>query len=785
MPQPNMGNRLCHSPPPHARMPPLTDDPELTFLDTEPLSEGETDAGLLRHQLVTSPLLTYSVLKHGTADFPSRGLLGKSAGERVYVNTNTPSTTVICGVQGSGKSHTVACLLECALIQDSRIGQLPEPLSALVFHFDTQDGRPCEAAFLSSRSAHAASTLPQVTVLCSPSNINRRRRAYAPLTRVLVAPMSLSEQDLTADRMLSLMGCDDLEKMPLYMHIVLHIIRNMGVDGFNYLEFKRRISAERLDEKQRAMIKLRLDLLDAFVRPVGVPIKSYFSTGGLVLVDLTDPFLDSVTATVLFDIVLGTFSQWQTACGKLVVLDEAHKYLVNSDSARLTQSITDTIRLQRHLAIRVVIATQEPTVIPPTVLDLASAIICHRFSSPAWCAHLAKHLSAGTGGSASDWQEKVMLLATGDALVFAPAAVTRVNDESEDGSGVRLLGSEHLRLRVRPRLTLDGGASLLAVGRSVPITSVSNGSAAVWATNAANFVPASAVALQSNPTTAAAIPTATRFSASAAGQSIQAWVQDTIAATGAVSTAGLQLDSTIIPTPAPPPAHGNGSLHFPSGAAIPSSTPVFTSPTAGPSARDVSTRLKPLVEWLTRNGGVNQPLKFLEARTALGAVCEKNYVLLKRRKAWNQMVREAVAARIVDLPNYKVTKKELKARGEVKIIRLIDGGPFNYVDCITIPTPARPASSSASDTLTRRTVPAHLKHLVGWLTRNGGMETPLKLGDAHAALFWVGRSKKTPYPGIPQWWDLMIQEAVDAALVEVYGEEQTIRLLDGGPFAWF
>ncbi|KAJ7752978.1 hypothetical protein B0H16DRAFT_1279894, partial [Mycena metata] len=423
-------------------------------------AEQETTS-FLHHQLVTSPLFTYSALESREADFPSRGLLGTSAGERVYVNTNAPNTIVVCGVQGSGKSHTVSCLLESGLISDSRVGRLPQPLSALVFHFDTQDtGRPCEAAFLSRPNAHNA-PLPQVTVLCSPSNVNRRKRAYASLGQVRVEPLTLSEKDLTADRMLTLMGCDDLETMPLYMHTVLLIIRKMGVDEFSYLEFKRQIGLEHLDAKQTAMIKLRLDLLDAFVRPSGVELESYFAPGGLVLVDLTDPFLDGkflpyllvparmlmypgLTATVLFDIVLGTFTQWTSGCGKLVVLDEAHKYLVNSDSARLTQSISNLIRLQRHLATRVVIATQEPTVIPSTILDLASVIICHRFSSPAWCTHLARH---------------VMMLATGDALVFSPATAVAV----DKNGGVLLLGRDCLKLRVRPRLTFDGGASLLAV----------------------------------------------------------------------------------------------------------------------------------------------------------------------------------------------------------------------------------------------------------------------------------------------------------------------------------
>ena len=43
---------------------------------------------------------------------------------------------------------------------------------------------------------------------------------------------------------------------------------------------------------QKAMIKLRLDLLDAFLRPETQDIQSYFCAGKMVLVDLTDPFLD-------------------------------------------------------------------------------------------------------------------------------------------------------------------------------------------------------------------------------------------------------------------------------------------------------------------------------------------------------------------------------------------------------------------------------------------------------------------------------------------------------------
>jgi len=68
----------------------------------------------------------------------------------LYVNTNTPSATVICGVQGSGKSHSVSVIIENSLIKASELGKLPEKLSVVVFHLGAAQGGmhlPCESAF--------------------------------------------------------------------------------------------------------------------------------------------------------------------------------------------------------------------------------------------------------------------------------------------------------------------------------------------------------------------------------------------------------------------------------------------------------------------------------------------------------------------------------------------------------------------------------------------------------------------------------------------------------------
>lgn len=90
----------------------------------------------------------------------------------VHYNVAAPSSTFICGSQGSGKSHTLSCMLENCLLQ-SDANTLPKPLTGIVFHYDAfssdGNGQPCEAAHLSS-NPHV-----RVRVLCSPTNVGQMK----------------------------------------------------------------------------------------------------------------------------------------------------------------------------------------------------------------------------------------------------------------------------------------------------------------------------------------------------------------------------------------------------------------------------------------------------------------------------------------------------------------------------------------------------------------------------------------------------------------------------------
>ena len=145
---------------------------------------------------------------------------------RLFLNTNTPWSAFICGSQGAGKSHTLSCMLEAALLQPQghdRLGKLPKPLSGIVFHYDRFTGLSgnqfCEAAYLCSKG------IP-VKVLVSPASFKKMQRLYSNLPGVpthlqpAVHPMLIKEQHLDAARMLKLMAVEGADgTRPLYMEV--------------------------------------------------------------------------------------------------------------------------------------------------------------------------------------------------------------------------------------------------------------------------------------------------------------------------------------------------------------------------------------------------------------------------------------------------------------------------------------------------------------------------------------------------------------------------------------
>lgn len=271
----------------------------------------------------------------------------------------------------------------------SAANELPRPLTGIVFHYGTftsnVKGTPCEAAYLASNLG------VKVRVMCSPTNIGTMTRTYAGMN-ITVEPLRIREQDLSSTRMMSLMSVKDSPSQPLYMAVVTRILKELRIKDqqtpgaqFNYPAFRKMLDKEDLTEHQRVPLDQRLDNLESYMAVGRQPGNDWTPLAGqLTIVDLSCPCITPEGACQLFNICLSMFLEQDKEIGRVVALDEAHKYMNDSgDSSALTDNLLETIRLQRHLAVRIIISTQEPT-ISPKLLDLCSITIVHRFTSPEW-----------------------------------------------------------------------------------------------------------------------------------------------------------------------------------------------------------------------------------------------------------------------------------------------------------------------------------------------------------------------------------------------------------------
>ncbi|KAJ5788524.1 hypothetical protein N7457_003514 [Penicillium paradoxum] len=399
---------------------------------------------------------------------PETEILAKDP--RLFFNVASPSSTFICGSQGSA-------------------GRLLSPLTAVVFHYDTficdNGGSPCEAAFLASHS----------NVKGTYSRFN-----------IKVEPLQIDQANLNTKRMMDLMAVgQDKGPVPLYMHTVQRILREMRLlqqasgSQFDYRDFKKRILDSGLLPGQLEPLKQRLDTLESFMPPGQADItknnkkkkNSAPSPGSnwtpkpsqLTIVDLSCPCISPDTACSLFNICFGIFMEQNTKVGRVVALDEAHKYMKDSVEARsFTDTLLSTVRLQRHLGARILISTQEPT-ISSDLLSLCSVTIVHRFSSPAWLRALQGHVAAAALGAQSDQKasanneeypgdlevpgkfalfHRIVNLRVGEALLLSPSAMLGTTTETTRSPQLNKLGSGYMVIKIRDRLTEDGGKSVVS-----------------------------------------------------------------------------------------------------------------------------------------------------------------------------------------------------------------------------------------------------------------------------------------------------------------------------------
>jgi DNA phosphorothioation-dependent restriction protein DptH len=172
--------------------------------------------------------------------------------------------------------------------------------------------------------------------------------------------------------------------------------------------------------------------------------------GRLIIVDIRDEFIEKDEALGLFVVMLQIFSEAthnRNPFNKLVVFDEAHKYMENQD---LVTGLIEIIREMRHKGTSILVASQDPPSVPISLIELSSQIILHRFNSPAWL----KHIQRANAALNSLTPEQMSHLSSGEAYVWS----SKTTDNGFAQGAVKI--------SCRPRVTQHGGSTKTAVVES-------------------------------------------------------------------------------------------------------------------------------------------------------------------------------------------------------------------------------------------------------------------------------------------------------------------------------
>jgi len=424
-------------------------------------------------ELVTSP----------TAEHGAGSDVAPHQARDVYLNVTNPFCVVAVGVQGAGKSHSLSVILENCLIHAPPFICALQPVTTVVFHYDPDPLNFCEAATVGQVAPGWPPSLAQyavdeIVVLVSPSYYTNRKAYYANQPRTAVRPLLFRWAHLTASHLKSIMRVDEHDAMPLYMSVILDLLRKMQKTGKQYtldsfFATLNGLMENDLMKAQTAALSQRCRLLESLVLEsqenrdafdnAGVELEDVrailagptSATGAgprrrLVIIDLTDPMLSGPEANAIFQVVLAMFVAAKPQgdhVGKLLVLDEAHKYVQPGGADPLSQAVVSLVRQMRHHGMRVAISTQSPKAVPSELLELCSVALLHRFQSREWFTYLQGKLHLS-----DKLFDRIAELDTGSALAFSlhwPASLPGDDD-----------ASIYIReIRIRPRLTIDAGVS--------------------------------------------------------------------------------------------------------------------------------------------------------------------------------------------------------------------------------------------------------------------------------------------------------------------------------------
>lgn len=407
--------------------------------------------------ILNSPLyqdkVPWDVLLGVTEPSPQFGLLGEISGRKVGLDLNQTHTMSLFGVQGGGKSYTLGSIIEMACMEIAHISVLPSPLATILFHYSsTLDYKPEftsmirpnmnqeQIDLLKDRYEAAPKGLPDTVILVPASKVAERKKEYPGIE---VIPIAFSARELKATHWKFLMGA--VGSQSLYLRQVNLMMKKLRDDLTldSILEGVEESSlSDHLKELARIRLKFAAEYIDDSRSMVDV-----LRPGRLVIVDLRDEFIEKDEALGLFVVLLQVFAEatYQgRSFNKLVVFDEAHKYI---DSQDLVTGLVEVVREMRHKGTSILVASQDPPSVPTALIELSSQVILHKFNSPSWLRHIQKANSALNGLT----PEKLSALGSGEAYIWS----AKSTDTSFTNAAVKI--------RCRPRVTQHGGATRTAL----------------------------------------------------------------------------------------------------------------------------------------------------------------------------------------------------------------------------------------------------------------------------------------------------------------------------------
>ena len=398
----------------------------------------------------------YDTVLGATGASPQYGLLGRTSGRRIALDLNQTHTISLFGVQGGGKSYTLGSVVEMACMPVEGVNRLPHPLAGVIFHYSsTLDYKP-EFTSMAAPNIHDAEVdalradyraapraLDDLVILTPAAKVEERRSEHPGIE---VMPIAFAASELKASHWKFLMGAVGSQSM--YIRQLALIMKKLR-GGITLDALRQGVRDSGLSEYLKELALLRLRFAEEYIDDAH-RLTDVLRPGRLVIVDLRDELIEKDEALGLFVVLLQMFAETTyrgRRFNKLVVFDEAHKYI---DSPDLVAGLVEVVREMRHKGTSIMVASQDPPSVPTSLIELSTQIILHKFNSPAWLKHVQK---ANTALDALT-PARLASLEPGEAYVWS----SRATDDAFTRGAVKV--------RCRPRITRHGGGTKTAAGSS-------------------------------------------------------------------------------------------------------------------------------------------------------------------------------------------------------------------------------------------------------------------------------------------------------------------------------